>query len=232
MDAEGLRIQFESELAWRQDELAFMKNQFNNIEDNKRDKYRKSMVLMLYSHFEGYTKIALQMYLQYINDMEILLTEANANLQASALKKEFNAYDNLDKKGKIFKKDLPHEDEKIHRLFRRVEFVEKFDEFRNKILKIEDDVIDTESNMWYVVLQKNLYRCGLPVDLFEEQKEAIDALVNRRNSIAHGNNRAGVSKEEYEKWESQTYEVMGNMIRILFDCAVNKRFLATPIGDT
>ena len=229
MEAESLRSQFESELAWRQEEIAFMKNQLIYIEEDKKNKYRKSMVLMLYAHFEGFTKIALQMYLQYINDMDISLLDVNAHLQASALKKEFNAYDDLDRKAKIFKKKLPQEDERIHRLFRRVEFIERFDEFRDKKLRIDDDVIDTESNLWYVVLQKNLYRCGLSIDLFKDQMEAIDSLVNRRNSIAHGNIRAGVTKEEYEKWESQTYDVMNQIIRTLFECAVNKSFLAS--GD-
>ena len=226
MDAEVLRNQFESELAWRQEELAFIKNQLIHVDYDKQDRYRKSMVLMLYSHFEGFTKIALQMYLQYINDKGIELSKAHVNLQASAMKREFNAYDNLDKKGKVFSKRLPQDDEHMHRLFRRVEFIEKFDEFRNRKLQLDDEIIDTESNMWYVVLQKNLYRCGLPIDIFENQKESIDSLVNRRNSIAHGNSKSGVSKEEYEKWEKQTYDVMNEIIRTLFEHAVNERYLS------
>ena len=50
----------EIELAWRQEEIAFFKNQLNYVTEDKKGKYRKSLVLILYSHFEGYTKICLQ----------------------------------------------------------------------------------------------------------------------------------------------------------------------------
>ena len=61
--------------------------------------------------------------------------------------------------------------------------MEKVDDFKEKKLNIEDQIIDTESNLWYIVLQKNLYKVGLPIDLFDGYQSAIDALVNRRNSI-------------------------------------------------
>ena len=58
MTKEELRTAMETELAWRQEELAFMKNQLTNIQEEiLKNKYRKSLVLMLYSHFEGFVKI-------------------------------------------------------------------------------------------------------------------------------------------------------------------------------
>ena len=57
MTANELREELETELAWRQEELAFFKNQLNNISDeNDQRRYRKSLVLILYSHMEGYIK--------------------------------------------------------------------------------------------------------------------------------------------------------------------------------
>ena len=70
----------EIELAWRQEEIAFFKNQLNYVTEDKKGKYRKSLVLILYSHFEGYTKICLQTYIQYINSQNLDRRDVNFGL--------------------------------------------------------------------------------------------------------------------------------------------------------
>ena len=224
MTEDELRTQLELELAWRQEELAFLQNQINYVCDEKRDQYRKSLILMLYAHFEGFVKIALQTYLQFLNELDIKVEYVNSNLQASHLQREFNAYDNLDRKNKHFKRKLP-DDTKLHRFYRRVEFIESFDEYRDKELKLSDEIIDTESNLWYIVLQKNLYKLGLPVDLFDDYHTEIDDLVNRRNSIAHGSFKTGVTKDEYRNWENKVYRIMSNINIILYQYASEHKYL-------
>lgn len=55
MTANELREELEEELRWRQEELAFFKNQLSNINSEEDScRYRKSLVFLLYSHFEGY----------------------------------------------------------------------------------------------------------------------------------------------------------------------------------
>lgn len=66
--------------------------------------------------------------------------------------KEFIAYENLERKSEFFRKELP-DDTRLHRLYRRVDFMEKVDNFKEQKLNIEDQIIDTESNLWYIVLQ-------------------------------------------------------------------------------
>lgn len=154
----------ETELAWRQEELAFLKNQLSNIQEEiQRDKYRKCLVLMLYSHFEGFIKICLLSYIQYVNSLHLKRENFNEELVASSMHREFNAYDNNDEKCNIFKKKLP-EDKRLHRFYRRVNLLEELDVFKQNDLLIPDETVDTESNLWYIVLQKNLYKVGLPID--------------------------------------------------------------------
>ena len=50
MTADELRAALETELAWRQEELVFFKNQLNGVTEENKDRYRKSLVLILYSH--------------------------------------------------------------------------------------------------------------------------------------------------------------------------------------
>ena len=173
-----MRSNLEEELAWRQEELAFFKNQLCNISnENDKEKYRKSLILMLYSHFEGFTKISLQTYIQYINSQQIERNKVNANIIAASMHKELNAYDSLDKKSKVFKRKLP-DDTVLHRFARRVDLIASMEDFKSQTVQIEDDIIDTESNMWYIVLKKNLYKVGLPLDVFEPFERIIDKLVN------------------------------------------------------
>ena len=54
MTADELRAALEADMAWRQEDLAFFKNQLNNISEDDKDRYRKSLVLILYSHMEGF----------------------------------------------------------------------------------------------------------------------------------------------------------------------------------
>lgn len=228
MTPDEFRAELEEELRWRQEELAFFKNQLVDIVlENDADRYRKSLVLILYSHFEGYVKIALQTYIEYLNSLCVLQKDVVPALAASGMHKEFIAYENLDRKCAIFKTALP-EDTALHRFYRRVDFIEQMNDFQNNVLHLEDSLIDTESNLWYVVLQKNLYKLGIPITLFDEHAREIDALVNRRNSIAHGNSHAGVSKTEFSKWESKVQRILSDITLLLYDYANRQRYLKNP----
>lgn len=222
--ADELRAVLESELAWRQEELAFFRNQLNGILEENKDKYRKSLVLILYSHMEGYIKICLQTYIQYINSQGLKRKDVDTGLMVASMHKEFIAYENLDRKCEIFRKELP-DDARLHRLYRRIDFMEMVEDFKEKELDIDDQIIDTESNLWYIVLQKNLYKVGLPVDLFENYQKDINALVNRRNSIAHGSFKSGVTEKEYSNWEHKVNDILSGVTRLVYDYASKQKYL-------
>lgn len=226
MTADELRAALEAELAWRQEELAFFKNQLNEIAEENKDRYRKSLVLILYSHLEGFVKISLQTYVQFINSLELRRKDVITGLMVAGMHREFLAYENPERKSDFFRQSMP-DDVRLHRLFHRIDFMEKIEGFKEKKLNIDDRIIDTESNLWYIVLQKNLFKIGLPVNLFDEFHSEIDALVNRRNSIAHGNFRSGVSEQEFNNWERKVSEVLSGIMRILYDYANNDRYLKT-----
>ena len=62
-------------------------------------------------------------------------------------------------------------------------------------------------------------------DLFDDLSSDIDALVNRRNSIAHGTERAGVKENEYLQWETKTYRVMEEIIRCIYHDVCHEKYL-------
>lgn len=226
MTKDELRELLENELLWRFEEINFFKKQLMNMNsEDEENKYRKSMVLILYSHLEGFIKQALLNYAQYLNHLEKKRQEFDYPLIATSMNAEFKAYDNKNSKSPLFNNKKVPTDSDIHSLYRRVNLLESSSNLLNQILVIEDSAIDTESNLWYVVLQKNLYRLGLPTDMFEEYKGKIDGLVNRRNSIAHGRQTNGVSDKDYLKWETITKDIMESIVRKIYYYASNEKYL-------
>ena len=228
MTKDELRELLEDELLWRFEEINFFKKQLINLEEeNEQRKYRKSRVLILYSHLEGFIKSALINYAQYLNGLGRKREEFDFTLIATSMNREFKAYENKNSKSSLFNNKKIPSDDSIHGLYRRVNLLESSSNLLSQPLIIEDTAVDTESNLWYVVLQKNLYRLGLPTDMFEEYRSDIDNLVNRRNTIAHGSRTDGVADTEYVRWESSTKSVMENIVRKIYFYANNEKYLRT-----
>lgn len=75
------------------------------------------------------------------------------------------------------------------------------------------------------MLQKNLFKIGLPTYLFDDFQSDIDALVNRRNSIAHGSFHSGVTAQEFSNWETKVSYILSGVTRLLYDYAKNQKYL-------
>lgn len=226
MTKDELRELLEDELLWRFEEINFFKKQLENLdEDDEKKKYRKSMVLILYSHLEGFIKSALINYAQYLNGLRKNREEFDFALIATSMHKEFKAYENKNSRSPLFNNKRIPSDDAIHGIYRRVNLLESSSNLLSQPLVIEDNAVDTESNLWYIVLQKNLYRMGLPADMFEEYKSNIDNLVNRRNTIAHGSRTDGVMEKEYQKWEDSIKDVMESIVRKIYLYANNEMYL-------
>ena len=221
---DDFRSQLELELRWRQEELAFFKNLLNDIKEKEKDKYRKCLVLILYAHMEGYIKFSLQLLVQYINELKLSRNEVTIDLRVSSMHKDLLLYENDTKPLKLLGKTFP-EDKRLNRLYKQKFLVQNIETFKNDLLSIDDSVIDTESNLWYVVLVKNLYKLGLPIDLFEEYQKDIDGLVNRRNSIAHGNMISGVTKKEFYKWENSVLKMLSDITKIIYEYLKKNKYM-------
>ena len=61
--------------------------------------------------------------------------------------------------------------------------------------------------------------------MFEQYHSDIDALVNRRNSIAHGDSRSGVTSQEFSNWETKINRVINDITILIYDYANRKQYL-------
>jgi hypothetical protein len=148
---------------------------------------------------------------------------------ASVMSAMFHDLRNPDKKSTFFRNSAA-DDSGLHRYTRDREFCERLAEVisANAILDV-DAIVDTESNLKPVVLQKILFRLGLDPSLVDAWKGNITMLLARRNGIAHGSEKAGISGRAYGDLETAVYDVVNLVTVALFDAAARSLHLrSTP----
>lgn len=226
MKLADVRAELEEELTWRLEEIRFFKNQLGELrKDEERERYRRAMVVMLYSHFEGFWKMAFMIYVNAINSCRVRCSEATESLVAASFSDLFEALADSGRKSDHFRRNAP-DDTKLHRFSRHAEFVGRFHEFTSKTIVIEpENVVDTESNLKPSVIRKNLFRLGFKHDAFKKHEGTVDWLLQWRNEIAHGATRSGVKDSEYEPLELAVVDVMKSVLQFVYDSLKDKRYL-------
>ncbi|MCE2744482.1 MAG: hypothetical protein LW710_01080 [Burkholderiales bacterium] len=230
MNVSVFRSQLEEELAWRTEEILFFQNQCANIDkQDQQEKFRRALVLLLYSNFEGFCAFALQLYVIAINQEEVECSKANYAIVAASLHNVFVTLRTGNKKAEEFKTTAP-DDSKLHLFSRDREFVEKAYDILKRKVKIPEGTVNTESNLNSIVLRKNLYRLGLPHEQFQSMEPDIEKLLGLRNKIAHGETKQGVSALLYEELRSSALHVMSEITTELTKAFSEKKYLL-PMGN-
>lgn len=226
MTSEEFNTELYHNYDWRFDEVRRLKNLIESADPAIRDDLRKSLILILYSHFEGFCVFALQHYLAAVNQRRLVCRAVTPALVAGAWERLFTQMENGDLKNKVFKQALPH-DVGLHRHWRRRHFVESIEEFYELPVELGDDVIDAKSNLKSEVLKRNLFILGLDHQCVEPHKDDIDNFLGHRNRLAHGEDRRGVPEAEYKSCESTVFEICYTLIEFLKDAYRNSRYERT-----
>ncbi len=207
MNVAALWGEIEAEQEWREREMRFFQNHALTIaDDEQQDQFRRALVLLLYSHFEGFCKFAFTLYVNAVNSVGLTCAEANSAIAAASLADLFQSLRNPEKKAKEFKADLP-DDTQLHRFALDREFIEKSMLFLGRTVNIPAGVVDMDSNLKPAILRRNLYRLGFPHDQFRDDEWKIDLLLEYRNSIAHGKFKGGVSLKQYTIVQNAATEI-------------------------
>lgn len=230
VDLADVRAQIELEREWREAELRFLRNRLAFISDEtKRKVYRKSLVVMLYAHFEGLCKAILLTYVESVNASGLLVEEANAAIAAASLGDMFQALRDPTSKCSIFKRDLP-DDTKLHRFARDREFIDTFTALAGRSVALDaDSMVDTESNLKPVVLRKILYRLGLEPTLVTPWTGTIQQLLRRRNDVAHGTAKDGLDELVYRELEQAVYAVVDDLVRVVCEAISKQLYRRVPL---
>ena len=223
MNAADFRAQLERDLSWRQNEMRILRNQINHIktEDDKRI-YCKSLLVMLYSHFEGFCKESFLSYINVINNEGANLSEVNEYIAVASLEDVFLAVCDPNKHCDFFNIYEPNNYKKF---FRYVHLVSRFDQLFELQVSIPDSLINAEANLRPKVIERILYRLGLPPNKFGRYEGDIHNLIERRNNIAHGIPIEGIDEELYNDFEGKIYNIMSELMIILTNSVNNKLYL-------
>ena len=220
-DILDFRSDMEESLSWRKNEIVTLKNLLR--EDNHVPVV-KTLIVMLYAHFEGFFKDCLECYIRYINSTEMLLNKFDNSIITASLNREYSAFEDMNRKCKELA-SVPPAEELLHKFHRRKELTEKLaSDYLNRKIRIDEKIINTKSNLDYSVVQENMYVLGLDYNYFSDKQVTITKLVRLRNAVAHGSQKEPIEFMEFEKIERDIFEVMEEIIRYLFQFCLEEKY--------
>jgi hypothetical protein len=238
----GILALIDNDLKWRKIELDNLNNILGRLsDDDQKNIIRKSIILMSYSHFEGFFKSSFIIYTEFLNDLEIPMNKAINVLVVSTLNQAFTVYD--DKKHQDSSVDVETKYQNL--LDRRVSLIESIDTGRKSdIIKLAAEstvltkvskkasIIDTESNLKIEVMTKILLRLGMPHDFNLEKndynglKTQVDKLLGIRNSLSHsGKYPSSYQDADFQKCCDAFDEISKLVIKIIKIALMQKLFL-------
>ncbi len=210
----------EDDLKWREAELASLKLVAITSSENRvlHQASLRACWAMLYAHFEGFTKFCWELMFDLIQSKRVHVSTLNHNFQMLALEKPFRTLrKSLDARSlyDFFTTNLPAI-------------------LSSEAMFSADCRLETESNLWPNVFQRECLRAGLGVEEIEKHTVRIRALVARRNDIAHGKTMTIKSVNEYTEYEHATLLVMHDLAIQVLGVLQNESY-RTPspiVGDT
>lgn len=216
------RSDMEDSLSWRVNEFLALKNLLRS--DNSVPVV-KTLIVMLYAHFEGFFKDCLECYIKYINSTNLTLSNFIDTVITASLSREYMAFEDSNRKCKELT-SVPPAEEFLHKYHRRRELTKKFtSNYLDKKIRIDEKIINTKSNLDYGVLQENLYILGFDYNYFMDKQNNITKLVRLRNSVAHGSQREPIDFTEFEKIEEDILGIMEEIIKYLYRFCLEERYL-------
>lgn len=216
--------EFEEEQRIRMEEIHFLQNICSGLPDESaQNQMRRTMVVMLYSHFEGFAKFAFELYRRAVENSNLKCCDVQPALATAALKDIFKAFRNPDGAQNFLPKGLKDLTD-LKTLAIESAFVENAWEFGQRPISLRGNFVDTESNLKPIVLRKNLYRLGLPHDLFDEFSGSVDKLLKYRNAIAHGSFLKGIDEAVYNELYEMVKHVMNGLKDTILDAIKREAF--------
>jgi hypothetical protein len=216
--------ELEEEQRIRLVEIAFLENICTALPtEDEKDRMRRAMVVMLYSHFEGFAKFTLELYRRAVELCGLKCCDVQPALATSALRDLFKAFRSPDQAQNLLPTVLLSSNE-LRPLAVERAFIEKAWDFGQRTVSLPDDFVDTESNLKPIVLRKNLFRLGLPHDLFDEVEGSVHKLLNFRNAIAHGSRLSGIDEPDYNELRAAVLRIMQELKRAILDAITSEAF--------
>lgn len=178
MNLDDFLDSIDKDLSWRKKEISEL---FGACKEQDLEVLRKSMLLMLYSHWEGFIKNSSKTYLKYISESKLKLSELTINYHTIALKGLISSC---------------YESHEKLTLANELKFMDKFSDSNTKSFTINKKVfmdkdkslVNTHDNLSPSVFNNLCKIIGLPEkEAIKTKKNYLDEVfLGNRNAIGHG----------------------------------------------
>lgn len=208
MQVEDFEDFLDKDLAWRKMEISQLFMILNVAE--AKDIVGKSIIFLLYAHWEGFIKKSSKYYLRYVSEKRINLKALTRNFEAIMLKSF--ARECIDKDSKNLAKEFAFMDaqcKKGNRPFHiKIDVNNEFD----------DELIDTQHNLSSKVLKGIIQIVGINYNNTIKTREAfLDvSLLKYRNAIGHGS-QIIQNEEEISPLDFVRIEELKNFVVLMLD---------------
>lgn len=205
-----LESYIDKEYGWRRKELTNFSNTAFTSRAALRNTFFKMLVVLLYSHWEGFIKSTSVAYCEFLNGKGIKYSELKNCFKVYCILNEFDG-------------NFPST-----KFSSYIEAIAIIDGKLDEKLNINTELyINTQSNLKSAVLKDIIQKLGLDYTEYELQENLIDqSFVVLRNAIAHGEYR-----EIDEVTVKKLYEEIINLINCfknqILNSVCNKSYLSS-----
>jgi hypothetical protein len=184
--------QLEADLDWRAAELAALRLQLATTQPGSTLAVAglRALWIMLYAHYEGFVKFALEIYLDELERTGVVRDDCITALTLFSLEQEFRTLrSDLSSEAlwEFFKISLPAA------LQQNLSFPVRPQQ---------------RSNLWPNLLAEDCRLVGINIPSLAGNEKKLSTLVARRNEIAHGKRNIIRDLDEYKKYEEAAFDVM------------------------
>jgi len=208
--AEQLIDRLANDLAWRKKELSAMKSliEAKNVSDQRHKVLVRSGVCILYSHWEGFVKLAANSYLEYVISKRLTYQELSSNFLALAMKEKLK------------------EAKETHKPSLYIPVCEFFlyELNQRSILPKPKEVISTGSNLNSENFKEITYNLGIDFSISSKESVLIDLkLLKTRNEIAHGED-SEFNRDAYLELHKEIIGMLDIFRNQIENAAIQKKF--------
>ncbi len=229
---EAVYADLEGDRSSRESEIRLLDRMFQaSVSEMERNMLKRSIVLVTYSHLEGFCKFSLLSYAGALNALRIKCMEASYPIAAASLNKVFSALRDPQSKHPVFRRAMP-DDAQLHLSAREQVFLESYESVTAGWLDIPDKVVDTKSNLSPQILKKMLFQLGLNYPAVEVHDSNIAKLLGVRNAISHGDRLKVPSDRDLGDYIATAFEVMKFLQEEIFKALQNKIYLRVAPAET
>ncbi|RYD58935.1 MAG: hypothetical protein EOP56_01520 [Sphingobacteriales bacterium] len=191
MRDEQFEKNLDEDLAWRKKEISEL--MLIAKSESEKTVILKSLILLLYAHWEGYIKKSSKLYIKYVSEKKLKTSDLCVNFKAIVLKQHVSRC---------------IENKESLSLVNELDFIDKYLKYQDLKFKInvkidgdqDNSIIDTESNLKPKVFKKILSILGLNYkNALSTREHYINSnLLLNRNSIGHGSDFDSSKQQEFD----------------------------------